>query len=85
MELLEALQILYKGQSNIAVMAKSLDLPLETLQEEFRQYVKDNPKTAKNEAWVGGKAPKKKAIKKTPTKKAVKKAVKKRTPKKSGK
>ncbi len=26
------------------------------------RYVKDNPKTAKNEAWVGGKAPKKKAI-----------------------
>ena len=45
------------------------------------RYVKDNPKTAKNEAWVGGKAPKKKATKKTPTKKAVKK----RTPKKSGK
>lgn len=43
MELLEALQILYKGQSNIAVMAKTLDMPLETLQEEFRQYVKDNP------------------------------------------
>lgn len=49
------------------------------------KYVGDDPKTAKNEAWVGGKAPKKKAIKKTPTKKAVKKAVKKRTPKKSGK
>ncbi len=45
------------------------------------RYVKDNPKTAKNEAWVGGKAPTKKATKKTPTKKAVKK----RTPKKSGK
>ena len=45
------------------------------------KYKADDPKTAKNEAWVGGKAPKKKAIKKTPTKKAVKK----RTPKKSGK
>ena len=45
------------------------------------KYKADNPKTAKNEAWVGGKAPKKKATKKTPTKKAVKK----RTPKKSGK
>ena len=43
MELLEALQILYKGQSNVAVMAKRLDMPLETLQEEFRQYVKVNP------------------------------------------
>ncbi len=49
------------------------------------KYKADNPKTAKNEAWVGGKAPKKKATKKTPTKKAVKKAVKKRTPKKGGK
>ena len=43
MELLEALQILYKGQSNVALMAKKLDMPLETLQEEFRQYVKVNP------------------------------------------
>lgn len=43
MELLEALQILYRGQSNIAVMAKKLDMPLKTLQEEFRQYVKVNP------------------------------------------
>ena len=64
------------------------------------KYVGDDPKTAKNEAWVGGKAPKKKATKKTPakktpakktpakktpTKKAVKKAVIKRTPKKGGK
>ena len=45
------------------------------------KYVADNPKTAKNEAWVGGKAPKKKATKKTPKKKAVIK----RTPKKGGK
>ena len=43
MELLEALQILYKGQSNVAVMAKRLDTPLKTLQQEFRQYVKVNP------------------------------------------
>tara|TARA_E500000318_G_scaffold83678_2_gene79376 strand:+ start:286 stop:630 length:345 start_codon:yes stop_codon:yes gene_type:complete len=50
------------------------------------KYVADNPKTAKNEAWVGGKAPKKKATKKTPTKKTPsKKAVIKRTPKKGGK
>jgi len=48
------------------------------------KYVGDNPKTAKNEAWVGGKAPKKKATKKA-VKKPVKKAVKKRTPKKGGK
>ena len=43
MELLEALQILYKGQANVAVMAKRLDMPLKTLQQEFRQYVKVNP------------------------------------------
>ena len=50
------------------------------------KYVGDNPKTAKNEAWVGGKAPKKKAVKKTPVKKKpAKKAVIKRTPKKGGK
>ena len=55
------------------------------------KYVGDNPKTAKNEAWVGGKAPKKKATKKTPAektpakKKPAKKAVIKRTPKKGGK
>ena len=42
MELLEALQILYRGQSNVAVMAKQLDMPLKTLQEEFRHYVKVN-------------------------------------------
>ena len=42
MRLLEALQILYRGQSNVAVMAKQLDMPLKTLQEEFRQYVKVN-------------------------------------------
>ena len=52
------------------------------------KFVADDPKTPQNEAWVGGKAPKKKAPKKAvrkPAKKAVKKAVKKRTPKKSGK
>ena len=43
MELLEGLQILFKGQSNVALMAKKLDMPLETLQEEFRQYVLVNP------------------------------------------
>ena len=40
------------------------------------KYKADDPKTAKNEAWVGGKAPKKKVTKKV---------TKKRTPKKSGK
>ena len=55
------------------------------------KFVADDPKTPQNEAWVGGKAPKKKATKKTSAKKtpakrkATKKAVIKRTPKKSGK
>ena len=44
------------------------------------KFVADDPTTPQNEAWVGGKAPKKKATKKTPRKKAIKK----RTPKKSG-
>jgi len=43
MELLEGLQILFKGQSNVAIMAKKLDMPLKTLKEEFRQYVLVNP------------------------------------------
>jgi len=43
MELLEGLQILFKGQSNVAIMAKKLDMPLETLKEEFRQYMLVNP------------------------------------------
>ena len=45
------------------------------------KFVADDPTTPQNDAWVGGKAPKKKATKKTPRKKAIKK----RTPKKSGK
>ena len=50
------------------------------------KFVADDPTTPQNEAWVGGKAPKKKATKKTPRKKTPrKKAIKKRTPKKSGK
>ncbi|MFZ8904038.1 MAG: hypothetical protein ACO20I_08890 [bacterium] len=43
MELQEALQILFKGQSNVAVMAKQLDMPLETLQQNFRDYVRTTP------------------------------------------
>ena len=40
------------------------------------KFIADDPSTPQNEAWVGGKSPKKKA-----TKKATKKAVKKTTPK----
>tara|TARA_X000001316_G_C915779_1_gene30198 strand:+ start:467 stop:808 length:342 start_codon:yes stop_codon:yes gene_type:complete len=50
------------------------------------KFVADDPTTPQNEAWEGGKAPKKTATKKTPRKKTPrKKAIKKRTPKKSGK
>ena len=42
------------------------------------KFVADDPTTPQNEAWVGGKAPKKKATKKTPRKKTPrKKAIKK--------
>ena len=44
------------------------------------KFVADDPTTPQNEAWVGGKAPKKKATKKTPRKKTPrKKAIKKVT------
>tara|TARA_B100000073_G_scaffold322006_1_gene303001 strand:+ start:22 stop:216 length:195 start_codon:yes stop_codon:yes gene_type:complete len=42
-ELHEALVVIYKGQSNLAVMAKELNIPLETLQAKFREYVKSTP------------------------------------------
>lgn len=40
--LLEAHQILYKGQSNIAVMAKKLGIPLSQLQLSFRKFCVEN-------------------------------------------
>lgn len=42
-ELSEALPILYKGQSNVAIMAKRLDLPLPKLQQLFNEYVERHP------------------------------------------
>jgi hypothetical protein len=48
------------------------------------KFVADNPTTPKNEAWEGGKAPKKKTTRKTATKKTAKKKVaKKRVTKKT--
>lgn len=38
-ELEEALVILYKGQSNVALMARRVGLPLPQLQQLFREYV----------------------------------------------
>lgn len=43
MSRLEAHQILFKGQSNIALMAREVGCPLEDLQASFRQYVAANP------------------------------------------
>lgn len=35
--------MIYKGQSNVAVMGKKLQMPLETLKDKFREYVETNP------------------------------------------
>ncbi len=43
MELKEALVVIFKGQSNVAVMAAKLDMPLDSLQEKFREYVSRTP------------------------------------------
>ena len=43
MELKEALAVIFKGQSNVAVMAAKLDMPLDSLQENFREYVSRTP------------------------------------------
>ena len=40
---LEACQILFKGQSNVKVMANRLGVPLEQLQSLFREYCDHNP------------------------------------------
>ena len=39
----EALLILYKGQSNIRLMARDVGMPLEELQQRFRDYVAKTP------------------------------------------
>lgn len=43
MTLLEAHQILFKGQSNVKQMANKLGLTLEDLQQSFREYCEANP------------------------------------------
>lgn len=40
---LEAHQILFRGQSNVRVMATELGVSLESLQASFRAYVRMNP------------------------------------------
>ena len=43
MNLLEAHQILFKGQSNVKQMANKLGITLEDLQQSFREYCAANP------------------------------------------
>lgn len=43
MTLLEAHQILFKGQSNVKQMANKLGITLEDLQQSFREYCAANP------------------------------------------
>ena len=47
--ILEACQILYKGQSNVKLMANSMGLTLEQMQAEFKAFVDRNP--LDDEAW----------------------------------
>lgn len=49
MQLEEALQILYRGQSNVAVMATRVGLSTEQLKRLFREYVARNP--LDDQAW----------------------------------
>lgn len=49
MTTLEACQILYKGQSNVKLMANRCGLSLEQMQKIFGEYVAENPLTP--DAW----------------------------------
>ena len=40
---LEACQILFKGQSNVKIMANRLGISLEEMQRLFRMYCEQNP------------------------------------------
>lgn len=48
-ELEEALYVLYKGQTNVAVKAKELDMPLADLKRVLTAFIKANP--ADETAW----------------------------------
>ena len=43
--------ILYKGQSNVRHMADKLDMPLEELQQRFREFVARTP--IDEDVWMG--------------------------------
>ena len=51
MSLLEAHQILFRGQSNVKQMANKLGITLEDLQESFREYCEANP--IDEDVWKG--------------------------------
>ncbi len=48
---LEACQVLFKGQSNVKIMANRLGLSLEEMQQTFREYVARNP--VDEDVWRG--------------------------------
>lgn len=43
MALEDALDLIYKGQTNVAVMAKDLEIPLEEMKRLFQLYVSGRP------------------------------------------
>lgn len=47
--ILEACQILYKGQSNVKLMANQMGLTLEEMQAEFKAFVDRSPLV--DDAW----------------------------------
>ena len=47
--ILEACQILYKGQSNVKLMANQMGLTLEEMQAKFKAFVDRNP--LDDDAW----------------------------------
>ena len=48
-EIEEALDLLYKGQTNVAVKAKELNLPLPQLKQLLKNYIQQIPLT--DDAW----------------------------------
>ena len=53
-ELEEALDRLYKGQTNVALQAKDLGISLERLKQLFREYVAARPTDINDEdVWLG--------------------------------
>ena len=50
----EALDLIYRGKSNVAVKAKELDISTETLKRLIREYILERPlDTSDPEVWSG--------------------------------